>query len=96
MMKTIVLSVQVYSLRYTVADQQEGTCTHFDDEDQTRVTLCFLLIIEMLMTDGVQDELLETVTEAKVSEPFEEYVKPVKMKSIVYIFNHWIRKILIS
>ena len=35
------------------------------------------------MTDGVQDELRETVTEAKVSEPFEEYVKQVEMKSIV-------------
>ena len=27
-----------------MADQQGGKCTHFDDEDQTRVTLCFLLI----------------------------------------------------
>ena len=27
------------------------------------------------MTDGVQFELLETVTKAKVYEPFEEYVK---------------------
>ena len=35
------------------------------------------------MTDGVKDELFETVTEAKVSEPFEEYVKQVEMKSIV-------------
>ena len=34
--------VQVYSVRCTVADQQGGNCTHFDDEDQTRVTLCFL------------------------------------------------------
>ena len=35
------------------------------------------------MTDGIQDELRETVTEAKVSEPLEEYVKQVEMKSIV-------------
>ena len=35
------------------------------------------------MTDGVQNELCETVTEAKVYEPFEEYVKQVEMKSIV-------------
>ena len=36
--------VQVYSLQCTVADQQGGKCTGFDDEDRTRVTLCFLLI----------------------------------------------------
>ena len=48
------------------------------------------------MIDGLQDELCETVAEAYVSEPFEEYAKQVKVKSLVQIVNYWIRQILYS
>ena len=48
------------------------------------------------MIHGLQDELCETVAEAYVDEPFEEYAKQMKVKSLVQIVNHWIRQILIS
>ena len=35
--------VQVYSIRCTVADQQGGNGTHFDDEDQTEQHCAFFL-----------------------------------------------------
>ena len=35
------------------------------------------------MIDGLQDELCETVAEAYVYEPFEEYAKQVKVKLLV-------------
>ena len=47
------------------------------------------------MIDGLQHELCETVAEAYVYEPFEEYAKQVKVKPLVQIVNHWIRQILI-
>ena len=35
------------------------------------------------MIDGLQHELCETVAEAYVYEPFEEYAKQVKVKPLV-------------
>ena len=37
-----------------------------------------------------------TLAEAYVYGHFEEYAKQVKVKSLVWIVNHWIRQILIS
>ena len=48
------------------------------------------------MIDCLQHELCETVAEAYVYEPFEEYAKQVKVKPLVQIVNHWNRQILIS
>ena len=45
------------------------------------------------MIDGLQHELCETVAEAYVYEPFEEYAKQVKVKPLVQIVNHLISEV---
>ena len=45
------------------------------------------------MIDGLHDD---TVAEFYVDEPFEEYDKQVKVKSLIEIVNHWIKQILIN
>ena len=42
------------------------------------------------MINDLQDELCETMAEAYVYEPFEEYAKQVEVKPLVWIVNHWI------
>ena len=48
------------------------------------------------MINDLQDELCETMAEAYVYEPFEEYAKQVEVKPLVQIVNHWIRQIFIE
>ena len=53
-----------------------------------------MMIITIRMRQ-TKDELCETVAEAYVYEPFEEYAKQVEVKPLVQIVNHLIRQILI-
>ena len=48
------------------------------------------------MINNLQDELCDTMAEAYVYEPFEEYAKQVEVKPLVQIVNHWIRQIFIG
>ena len=48
------------------------------------------------MINDLQDDHCETMSEAYVYEPFEEYAKQVEVKPLVQIVNHLIRQILIG
>ena len=48
------------------------------------------------MINDLQDYLCETMAEAYVHEPFEQYAQQVEVKPLVYIVNHWIRQIWIG
>ena len=41
------------------------------------------------MSNDLQDELCQTMAEAYVYQPFEEYAKQVEVKPLVQTNRHW-------